>query len=218
MSANEKHLACTRTKRRSLQTYIASTVAFNNLAISKYDTQYSTATHEFTHLMHGHLLLYKIILDEALKIPETWEKCEELLKIQKTELENQNLFENLTNQQREYRIKQENLLIAELDLIDAKERLYSTSKENASLIAAFEKTADTYVSCKDQQAAKNAVLCIKSLKDAQKCAYPDNYNDMQVIYANWQTSQAISDFQKFKNSTKQKISDFPQSLRTMFKA
>ena len=81
---------------------------------------------------------------------------------------------------------------------------YPASSEYTMLTAALEKTADTFVTCIDGQAAKNAALY------TEINGYQKNNNDMNVIHANWQTSQVITSSQQLKNLIAQKLSLFPK--------
>lgn len=84
------------------------------------------------------------------------------------------------------------------------------STEYGALHAAQEKTSDTLISCIDRQVAKNAYMTIKHLKAQGYRSYPQNHNDINVIHSNWQTSQAIKDYQQLRSSIKQKLNAFPK--------
>jgi len=77
-----------------------------------------------------------------------------------------------------------------------------------NLCAAQEKTADTLVACTDAEYAHDyADLVIKRL-----VGYPDNHNDMQVLHANWQLSEILTNSQQLKSSIAQKLNVFPKSV------
>lgn len=81
---------------------------------------------------------------------------------------------------------------------------YLQSPNYSNFTAAKEKTADTLLACTNTESSKNSV-CHRTIT-----RYKANHNDMKVIHANWQTSQAITRFQQLKNSIKQKLTVFPK--------
>jgi predicted Zn-dependent protease len=88
---------------------------------------------------------------------------------------------------------------------------YEDSVTSKNLIAAQEKTADTFLSCSDPEVAKiNAHHAQNSTIDngdgtVDIFGYPDNFNDMLVLNTNWETSQNIEKSRKMLQSLKKKI-------------
>lgn len=80
-----------------------------------------------------------------------------------------------------------------------------------NLVAAQEKTADTFFSCSNPEVAKiNACHAQHSTVNnydgtSTIFGYPDNFNDMLVINTNWETSQNIETSRNMLQSLKKKI-------------
>lgn len=227
-----KCFASTREERPSSEKYDPATIEFNTYYLSQcnhHKSEHST-DHELTHLIRGDSIQESIILDEITKKSEVLQKANLLLK-QSKELEDReeqlynkklSLFERLFDNEWDEISKQRrklNLEFSEINKqfvrINAVYDDYLASDAKAIFQAAKEKTADTYVPCIDKQAAKNAFMAINSMTDAGLASYPDNYNDLQVIDANWQTSQVIADFEQLKKIPQQKVSAFAHSLRSV---
>jgi hypothetical protein len=92
------------------------------------------------------------------------------------------------------------------DLSQKKLVKYVESSTYQNIFAAEEKTADTLIACLDPEAAKDAASYITIN------GYEQNNNDMLIIHSNWQTSQAIINYQQLKNSITQKLNVFPKSF------
>jgi len=88
---------------------------------------------------------------------------------------------------------------------------YLDSIARKNLVAAQEKTADTFLSCSDPEVAKiNATHTQNSIINGydgkvSQLGYPDNFNDMLVINTNWETSESIKKSRKTLQSLKKKI-------------
>lgn len=81
---------------------------------------------------------------------------------------------------------------------------------------AMEKTADLLVACVSPEAANNAIKMVHAKRGNE--VYKKNYNDIQVIHANWQMSQTITDFGQLKSFPQQKLSALAHLLQNVIKS
>lgn len=204
-------------------------IQFNQNGLSRCDHHLLShvTTHEFTHIISGHCIIEITILDQITQSTKISKKANLLLKqreelnTREEELYNKtfvsdrllgNAWEELHSQRKKL-IKDMQEGCRQLKLANSIISDYRASNAQKALRDAKEKRADTYTPCQDPEAAKNAVLAIKSIQKAGRESYPDNYNDMNVIHANWQTSQAIMNFEQLKKVPQHKLSTFARSLR-----
>lgn len=155
------------------------------------------ATHELTHVIKGDNLLkqnitvlaaQKPIDDKSKLIQERLKKCQEnsvsLWQILNPFYDSAKQIEanakELTEIQRE--IKEQEIFFQN-QIQKMKE--FPQSTEYKALVAAQEKTADTYVLCIDPAAAQRVPEAVKF------DGYTQNHNDMKVMHNNWKVDQAI---------------------------
>lgn len=174
------------------------------------------AIHEMTHVINNHMLVHLIIRDTIVQehiMKNLTKKHTALLK----EKDNLGFFEAINPFSSAQKKLDENIDKIEQNIeqetirqrkASETEFLFKwNSKGRKNLVAAQEKIADTLVSCMDPNASALAFISI--CQDPLR-GYPENHNDMKVIYENWRTSQKIAHFQELKNSIMQKLSALPK--------
>lgn len=171
-------------KRHASGAYNPTDICFNpHYAFRSPESIHYSATHELTHVLKGHSLLRtNIAMGAAEKIRSDIAEYTE---------QNKPSFFTFINpyySTKEYTEKFAQFAENKIQQLD----LYNNSPEKLALIAAQEKTADTYVACTDPSVAKNIPDVIRD------SGYIDNHNDMKVIHANWQATQAVENSQKLR--------------------
>ncbi len=198
----------------SLTTYVPSRIGLN-LTYAKNSSSErikEVATHEMVHTIKGHSLILRIVNSEIYNTSETLNT----LKNKQQKLEQEINRINFWIYLNPFNTINEEQLQSDLDCVNAlikKEyenigkRIYKHSAYK-NYRAAQEKTADTFVGCFDLEHAQNYVKLVKT--GQLHGVYEANHNDVMVLDANWQTSQAIKDYQQLRSSIKQKLNAFPK--------
>jgi hypothetical protein len=171
-------------KRLSSGAYDPADINFNlRYAFRPVTSIHQSATHEFTHAIKGHhLLRQNIILGAGEKM------ISETLAYSEQNMPSVFTLMNPLYSTKEYEEKIKQFAENQIQRI----KLYPESPENLALVAAQEKTADTYVICFDQKAAENVPAAV------EYSGYTANHEDMKIIRANWRTTQAIEDSKQLR--------------------